>query len=207
MASMTRIQAELATVVNLLGIGTQREINDLKYASDMHPLIVDAHRAGFSEAAVTVQQISRTLAQTCAETVRTLAELGMESQPVANWQEATAHLENIVCGKSLPLHDGANHISLFDVEKLTTTPIVKPLFFKTYENNAKGVWVEKTNFISSPGASLFDFVVAVKIGQKALHEILSNRKVRLAADIKNAEIRDGLKRLKECSAVATHFVN
>lgn len=178
---MNRQQAELATVVNLVAMGTWSEVNDRKYAADDHPLIVGARQNGFGREATVLQLISQTIAKNALDMIETLVDLGITPQVITSGLPGD-FVKDIVEGKLLPLY-AKNGTAIFDVPTLTDTPISKPVFAKQYtiEN-----WdlVEQVNTLP-PGSSVFDYIIAVKVGQRGLQQILSNRKVHLAADIFN----------------------
>jgi hypothetical protein len=167
---------ELAACCHLLAARIPVEVNDITYSDDNHTLIANAKRVGLLKDAAAVQQLSRQIAQISADVIATLADIGINPKATLTGWEDQTFIPEIVAGR-LPLHDGVRSVLLFDVSTLIL-PIPKPLFYKSYVND-----IEHTNIIPTRGASIFDWLVASKVGQRNLQCILSKRKVRLAFDI------------------------
>jgi hypothetical protein len=194
-AKMSRDQAESAAQINHLAADTARIAQESKFADEEHPLHVAALKAGLDETSQNIQKNSQEILSNQLTMAQTLGEVlppAAVSAFVSNWKDAHGHVQDIVQGRTAPIHNGEEGedgaVGMYNVQMLKSTPLPQSVKYNTYTQGKNGEPVAQQNTMPA-GSSSFDYVIAAMAGNGQLQKINSQLRIQQAADLNKADIK------------------
>jgi hemoglobin-like flavoprotein len=194
-AKLSRDQAESAAQINHLAADTARIAQEAKFADEEHPLHVAALKAGLDETSQNIQKNSQEILSNQLAMAQTLGEVlppAAVSAFVTNWKDAHGHIQDIVQGRTAPIHNGEDGedsaVGMYNVQMLKSTPLPQSVKYNTYTQGKNGEPIAQQNTLPA-GSSAFDYVIAAMAGNGQLQKINSQLRIQQAADLNKADIR------------------
>jgi hypothetical protein len=193
---MSREQLESQAQIAHLNLDSERIRQATKFADEEQPLIMAAKKMGLTEQAENIQKMSVDMQKSIFEMMETAGKYGIDpSIMLTSFQDAHPHAGDIASGKSAALYNGlpsteeGNGSGIFDPRQLRNTPLLKPETFSTWTVGKDGNPVEKVNTLHA-GTSALEYMSNKIMGTLQLEKIQSQQKIKLAADLTKADIRE-----------------
>jgi len=192
----SREQLESKAQIAHLNLDSERIRQATQYADEEHPLIMKAKELGLTEQAQGIQKMSSDIQKSAFEMMETAAKYGIDpSVMLTSFADAHQHAGDIGSGRSAALYNGVpsgeeGHGSgIFDPRQLRNTPLLKPETFSTWTADKDGKAVEHVNTMHA-GTSALEYMSNKIMRTLQLEKIQSQQKIKLAADLTKADIRE-----------------